>query len=112
MKDRNVQLHRDNLIHEVFYSRAKPSLSHVQRKWQYSADVPGLSHDKLEELRLLRRTQKRKSVTTDGGLEGMDSAFIQVCISTLSAFSARTHTDMAKRMPCNHLQLQSVIHRL
>ena len=41
-----------------------------------------MSHDKLEELRLLRRTQKRKSVTTDGGLEGMDSAFIQVCAVT------------------------------
>jgi hypothetical protein len=49
----------------------------------FSAEVPGLSHDKLEELRLLRRTQKRKSITVDGGLEGMDSAFIQVRISGL-----------------------------
>lgn len=43
-----------------------------------SAEVQGLSHDKLEELRLLRRTQKRKSVSTDGALEGMDPTFIQV----------------------------------
>jgi parafibromin len=43
-----------------------------------SAEVAGLSHDKLAELRLLRRTQKRKSVITDGGLEGMDATFIQM----------------------------------
>jgi hypothetical protein len=43
-----------------------------------SAEVAGLSHDKLAELRLLRRTQKRKSVITDGGLEGMDTTFIQM----------------------------------
>jgi hypothetical protein len=49
----------------------------------FSAEVPGLSHDKLEELRLLRRTQKRKSITVDGGLEGMDSTFIQVRIRRL-----------------------------
>lgn len=42
------------------------------------AEVAGLSHDKLEELRLLRRTQKRKSVVTDGGFEGIDATFIQV----------------------------------
>ena len=53
------------------------------RHW-FSAEVPGLSHDKLEELRLLRRTQKRKSITVDGGLEGMDSTFIQVRINKQS----------------------------
>jgi hypothetical protein len=42
-----------------------------------SADVPGLSHEKLEELRALRRQQKRKSVVSEGGLEGLDPAFIQ-----------------------------------
>ena len=42
------------------------------------ANIEGVSSDKLEELRMLRRTQKRKSVAVDGGLEGLDPAYIQM----------------------------------
>lgn len=49
-----------------------------------SDGATGLSVDRIEELKLLRRTQKRKAVTVEGGADAFDVAFLKADKKILS----------------------------
>jgi hypothetical protein len=62
-----------------------------------SDGATGLSVDRIEELKLLRRTQKRKAVTVEGGGDSFDVAFLQVDKKILSNLRANEQPSFTRK---------------